>query len=189
MKKLARALVLTTLFATATFVATNFKCPMGMHGPWTWIAKTKTDIRAINSAVDLFLMDNYKYPESLDVDGFVGEYMQRIPRDFFGQAYIYRLADDQQSFMVYSIGENGIDEFGEGDDVARLDKRYKCPTYYRCDTACEKLNRFTFGVSIILWPITLIYLAGLGIFYGYRRYRNRFWEAIALWLNNQKKSR
>lgn len=84
----------------------------------------------------LHVSDIYIYADSTDVSGRivpikkrVGKefYFQNVRRTFLGvgraeQAIIYQhLAPD--SFLLYSVGENEIDEYGAGDDIVHGEKR------------------------------------------------------------------
>ncbi len=54
--------------------------------------------------------------------------------DPWGQPFRYRTTSESRGFIVYSVGINGIDEHGAGDDVTDSTKRYRCEDYrHNCD--------------------------------------------------------
>ena len=70
------------------------------------VAKAKQDVRAIVSVINLYRLDNFDYPSSLDD---VASYFQnkRVPTDPWGAPYQYRQPGTQGDFDVYSYGKDG----------------------------------------------------------------------------------
>ena len=96
-------------------------------------------IETLESAITIFYLDTGRIPtesEGLaalveapsDLEGWDGPYMPRVPVDPWGNPYQYRatgIAVD--SIGIHSLGRNGIDESGYGDDIsswAGYDSRY-----------------------------------------------------------------
>jgi hypothetical protein len=44
--------------------------------------------------------------------------IDHLPQDPWGRPYVYRRLSAPPGFIVYSVGRNGVDERGAGDDIA-----------------------------------------------------------------------
>ncbi|SFM47206.1 general secretion pathway protein G [Ectothiorhodospira mobilis] len=86
------------------------------------ITKARSDIRALESALNLYKLDNYDYPttdQGLDAlverpDGRPeprnwreGGYIDRIPQDPWGHDYQYLQPGSRGDFDLYSLGADG----------------------------------------------------------------------------------
>ena len=86
-------------------------------------AAAKADIEAnISSALDLYEIDHGSYPENLDVlmekvEG-KGPYLKKHAIDPWGHPYKYVYPGTHGDYDLYSFGKDGVDNNGEGDDVA-----------------------------------------------------------------------
>ncbi len=95
------------------------------------IAKVKTDIRAIESALNLYRLDNFNYPSTdQGLDALVsqpggapearnwqeGGYIQRVPEDPWGNPYQYLSPGEQGEIDIYTFGKNGTSG-GTGSDA------------------------------------------------------------------------
>jgi len=91
--------------------------------------KVKQDIRAIESALKLYRLDNFRYPDSENgLDGLVtppqdpdvrwpeGGYLDRLPEDPWGNQYVYLYPGNQGPFDLYTLGRDG-QQGGEGLDA------------------------------------------------------------------------
>jgi general secretion pathway protein G len=91
-------------------------------------AKVKQDIRAIESALDLYKLDNYRYPsteqglEALadkptsgpEPDNYKdGGYLRDLPEDPWGNPYQYLNPGEHGEIDIYSLGADGAPG-GEG---------------------------------------------------------------------------
>ena len=79
-----------------------------------FIAKAKSDIRALSSAVKLYKLDNFKYPttseglKALVTSGKGGRgYIDRLPKDPWGNDYQYLYPGDKMEFDIWSFGADG----------------------------------------------------------------------------------
>ena len=76
-----------------------------------FIAKAKSDIRAISSSVKLYKLDNFKYPNTLSdlvSGGAKGRgYLEKVPKDPWGNDYQYASAGTHMEFDVWSFGADG----------------------------------------------------------------------------------
>ncbi len=86
------------------------------------VAKAKSDIRALSSAVQLYKLDTFKFPstsEGLDVLVSGGKdgrgYIDRLPKDPWGNPYQYLYPGDKMEFDIWSSGADGRTG-GEGVD-------------------------------------------------------------------------
>ena len=82
-------------------------------------AAAKADIEAnIASALDLYEIDNGKYPASIDDlmkrEG-RGPYLKKQPIDPWGNRYIYQCVEAGTSYTLKSYGADGVE--GGGDDI------------------------------------------------------------------------
>ncbi len=91
--------------------------------------KVLQDIRTIESALKLYRLDNYRYPETEDgLDALVtppqdpsvrwpvGGYLDRLPNDPWDRPYLYLHPGNQGEYDVYSLGRDG-QQGGEGLDA------------------------------------------------------------------------
>ncbi|HKJ76966.1 MAG TPA: type II secretion system major pseudopilin GspG [Gammaproteobacteria bacterium] len=95
------------------------------------ITKAKQDIRALKSALDLYKLDNYRYPSTdQGLEALVerpsgtpeprnwksGGYMDRLPKDPWGNPYQYLNPGTHAEVDVYSLGADGRPG-GDGPDA------------------------------------------------------------------------
>jgi len=92
------------------------------------ISAVKNNIRAIKSALDMYKLDNHKYPtteqglEALvkkpasgpEPTSWAG-YMDKVPADPWGNRYLYLSPGKHGSIDVFSAGPNG--RIGDEDDI------------------------------------------------------------------------
>ena len=91
-------------------------------------AKVRQDIRAIESALKLYRLDNFRYPttdqglEALVAPPAGGSgksaerYLDRMPKDPWDRPYRYESPGKQGDFDIYTFGRDG-QEGGEGPDA------------------------------------------------------------------------
>lgn len=64
--------------------------------------------------------------------------------------YMYRLTTQSPGYMVYSVGANGIDERGGGDDIVTWPKQYSCREYgVGCPHIADKLEFGALGLAML----------------------------------------
>jgi len=93
------------------------------------ITKVKQDIRALESALKLYRLDNFRYPDTEDgLEALVtppsdpaakwpeGGYLDRLPRDPWDRPYLYLHPGNQGEFDIYTLGRDG-QQGGEGLDA------------------------------------------------------------------------
>lgn len=91
--------------------------------------KAKQDIRAIESSLQLFRLDNFRYPSTEEglrslserpndpnVKWPEGGYLDRVPVDPWNREYIYLQPGTRGAFDIYTLGRDG-QEGGEGPDA------------------------------------------------------------------------
>ena len=86
------------------------------------ITKAKQDIRAIESALDLYRLDNFNYPTTdQGLDALIsapsdlatsenykqGGYIRKLPNDPWGSAYLYLSPGEHSELDIYSLGSDG----------------------------------------------------------------------------------
>jgi general secretion pathway protein G len=91
-------------------------------------AKVRQDIRAIESALKLYRLDNFRYPTSdqgLQAlvtppadsrKGSAGSYLDRVPKDPWDRPYVYENPGKQGEFDIYTLGRDGAPG-GDGPDA------------------------------------------------------------------------
>jgi len=94
------------------------------------IEKAKADIRSIDSALKFYRLDNFAYPTSEQgIDALVtkpndpsirnwktGGYLDRVPKDPWGNPYLYLNPGNNGEIDVYTLGRDGRPG-GEGIDA------------------------------------------------------------------------
>ncbi len=93
------------------------------------LVKAKQDIGAISSALQLYKLDNYRYPNTdQGIEALVvkptsdpepknwKQYLQQVPKDPWGNDYIYLSPGEHGDFDLYTLGADGEDG-GEGIDA------------------------------------------------------------------------
>lgn len=92
------------------------------------IAKAKQDIKAIESALNLYRLDNYRYPSTdQGLQALVskpaqasnwkqGGYLDRLPKDPWNRDYVYLSPGTKGEVDIYSYGADGS-AGGEGVDA------------------------------------------------------------------------
>lgn len=95
------------------------------------IAKVKTDIRAIESSLNLYRLDNFSYPSTdQGLQALVsapggspearnwqeGGYIPRLPKDPWGREYQYLSPGEQGEMDIFTYGKDG-ESGGAGEDA------------------------------------------------------------------------
>lgn len=95
------------------------------------VVKAEQDIRAISAALDLYKLDNLRYPTTdQGIDALVrrpddlpagarwkdGGYLASVPVDPWGQPYLFLQPGQHGPFDLYSLGADGT-AGGEGTDA------------------------------------------------------------------------
>jgi general secretion pathway protein G len=92
-------------------------------------AKVRQDIRAVESALKLYRLDNFRYPTSdQGLQALVtpptegrgrtaaGAYLDRMPKDPWDRPYLYENPGKNAEFDIYTLGRDGAPG-GEGPDA------------------------------------------------------------------------
>lgn len=92
------------------------------------ITRARADIQAIEAALDIFRLDNFRYPTGEEgLQALVarpndpgirwpqGGYMRRLPADPWNRPYLYANPGRQGEVDVFTLGRDG-EEGGEGQD-------------------------------------------------------------------------
>jgi len=71
--------------------------------------KAKTDIRALESALNLYKLDNFNYPTTEQgLEALVPKYIDRLAIDPWGKPYLYLSPGLHGDFDVYTLGADGV---------------------------------------------------------------------------------
>lgn len=93
------------------------------------VAKAKQDIRTLENSLNMYRLDNFRYPTTdQGLEALVNEptssprpenwqqYMPRVPTDPWGNEYHYLHPGEHGEIDIYSLGADG-QEGGEGDNA------------------------------------------------------------------------
>ena len=73
------------------------------------LVKAKTDIRAIESALNLYRLDNFNYPTTdQGLEALVPKYIDRLSKDPWGNPYLYLSPGLHGDIDVYTLGADGL---------------------------------------------------------------------------------
>jgi general secretion pathway protein G len=73
------------------------------------LVKAKTDIRAIESALNLYKLDNFNYPSTDEgLEALIPKYIDRMAKDPWGNSYIYLSPGLHGDMDVYTLGADGL---------------------------------------------------------------------------------
>ncbi len=95
------------------------------------ISKAKSDIRVLESSLELYKLDNFSYPSSEQgLDALVnqpagdvknwrkGGYIKKLSKDPWGNDYLYSFPGNNGEFDIYSLGADAAD--GGSDEAADI---------------------------------------------------------------------
>jgi general secretion pathway protein G len=106
--------------------------PIDGDGSYKWNS-AKSDLEILTRAVQLSARERGRLPsESEGLAALVtGEpkYLDKVPNDPWSRPYVYRTVEAKPGFEIYSLGQDGVDESGRGDDIVAWDKTYRCADY------------------------------------------------------------
>ena len=99
--------------------------------------------------------------------------MDRLPKDFWGNEYIYRTdLNPNKEFQIYSTGSDGIDAKGLEDDVVSWEKEYDCEIYKDCLTFKEKVSYVAGYISMFSLLIICLSVIFQLTRYSYRKIKD-----------------
>jgi general secretion pathway protein G len=81
------------------------------------VAKANADIRAIESALNMYRLDKHDYPTTdQGLEALVTEYLPRMPKDPWGNEYLYLSPGGHGAIDIYTLGRDG-QPGGDGPDA------------------------------------------------------------------------
>jgi general secretion pathway protein G len=73
------------------------------------LVKAQADIRAIESALKLYRLDNFNYPSTDEgLEALVPKYIDRLSNDPWGNPYLYLSPGLHGDMDVYTLGADGL---------------------------------------------------------------------------------
>ncbi|MDF1583940.1 MAG: type II secretion system major pseudopilin GspG [Methyloprofundus sp.] len=78
------------------------------HPDTARLTKAKQDIRAIESALNLYKLDKFNYPtteEGLEI--LQPKYLDRLPKDPWGNVYLYLSPGERSAIDIFTYGADG----------------------------------------------------------------------------------
>jgi len=142
--------------------------------PWmivdTYLDHAKFDVLALEEAIERYREENHALPEN--INQVIGTYIRDDWIDPWHRPFVYVRDGSPRGYLVYSLGKNGRDEGGAGDDVlsAGSSKKYACADYDQfCANPCEIARNVAFFVA----AIALISITLFALYAGIRRMSGR----------------
>jgi len=88
------------------------------------LVKAKTDIRALESALNLYKLDNFNYPTTDEgLEALMPKYVERLSKDPWGNPYLYLSPGLHREVDVYTLGADGIPGgTGKNADIGNWDE-------------------------------------------------------------------
>jgi len=81
------------------------------------ITKAKADIRAIESALNMYRLDKHDYPQTdQGLEALVSDYLPRLPKDPWNHEYLFLSPGSHGVIDIYSLGRDG-QPGGDGPDA------------------------------------------------------------------------
>ena len=78
------------------------------------LVKAKSDIRALESALNLYKLDNFDYPSTdQGLQALVPKYIDRLANDPWGNPYLYLSPGLHGDMDIYTLGADGL-QGGDG---------------------------------------------------------------------------
>jgi general secretion pathway protein G len=94
------------------------------------LTRAQADLDTLRSAIKLKIANDGAPPtdaQGLEVLAYgPSQELENIPPDPWGHAYAYRRIDAAPGYTVYSLGPDGIDQRGGGDDVTSRGPSARC---------------------------------------------------------------
>jgi general secretion pathway protein G len=73
------------------------------------LVKAKSDIRALESALNLYRLDNFNYPTTDEgLEALVPKYVDRLASDPWGNPYLYLSPGLHGDMDIYTLGADGL---------------------------------------------------------------------------------
>jgi len=73
------------------------------------LVKAQSDIRALESALNLYKLDNFNYPSTDEgLEALVPKYIARLSNDPWGNPYLYLSPGLHGDMDVYTLGADGL---------------------------------------------------------------------------------
>ena len=73
------------------------------------LVKVQSDIRALESALNLYKLDNFEYPTTEEgLEALVPKYIARLSNDPWGNPYLYLSPGLHGDMDVYTLGADGL---------------------------------------------------------------------------------
>ena len=96
------------------------------------ITQAQRDLNGLDLALHAYRSKHGNFPSESEglaaLSGAEGS-LVHIPRDPWGNPYLYHRRVGANSYLVYSPGLNHADDGGSGDDVVLAPKKYRCADY------------------------------------------------------------
>ena len=135
------------------------------------------DIRTLSTSVKIYKMETEKYPSSENWEQELKEYIYEHENftDPWENKYIYCYPGihNKESFDIYSLGKDGLSETGgnDKDDVNNWDPDHTW--LYEAYGALTKTQALLLEIAIIAFWVFVIFIFGYGIFFVYKKIRNK----------------
>lgn len=125
---------LATCLACAAVVLAPVGVVMTQHITDYKIVQAFSDLGLLRQTLTFSAAERHRLPSEAEglpslAEG-TASLLDRVPDDPWHHPYLYRRTTQAPGFVVYSMGADGIDDHGAGDDITTSAKSYRCETYY-----------------------------------------------------------
>jgi len=126
------------------------------------------DLPAIAQALEIYKQkhgtlptESEGVPALAESSGARGEsILPKVPKDPWFHDYVYRRTAPGKGYVIYSIGRNGVDESGNGDDIVEGPKKYSCAEYGGCRNWIATMPIVALAIAAIAGVAIVLLLLG-----------------------------
>jgi general secretion pathway protein G len=123
-----RLFVVTICLLTGSLLAAAVALPVISHPPRVRDIAALYDLKTLRHALSQLKERGSALPDhstGLQALTATPALIEHLPADPWGHAYVYRKAGNSDGYVMYSVGENGTDELGGGDDITN-ESKFSC---------------------------------------------------------------
>ena len=136
----------------------------------SYLSRTRLNVTRFHLESEAQAVEQYRSEKGVLPDNLKtldGTYIRSDGRDAWDRPYVYRRLASGDGYVLYSVGANGTDQNGAGDDVLTSvsSKKYSCDDYEEiCVSPCQVAK----ASGIV---VALVALFGILLFAGYAAIR------------------
>lgn len=123
--------IAATVFFASGVVAVAWELFEPWYIPESRVLEARVDLRTLNMSLARFSTKHGRPPT--EAEGLAAlrsaRLLDGIPKDPWLRSYAYSTVTELLGYKVYSLGSNGVDDHGAGDDITSSHKIYSCSDY------------------------------------------------------------